>query len=151
MFLDREEGSWSTGSQQGGFSFEGLQPGSYDLSAVTADGRIGTVGPIRVVSGAATEDVVISVERGGYVLLRYKGPVDYATATIERDGVRLGSIGLRPGREQQFPVPVGEVTVRLSAYDLTTSTWPPSLVFQRESKVQVGLGEELEVFFEVED
>jgi len=139
----------TSGRSSGEFSFGGLTPGDYHLCAASDDGRVGVLRDVPVMAGSKVEGLRIPLERGGHVIIRYEGPVEYANFWIESAGARFGMGGLRSGQQKRVTAPTGEITVRLEAYGRTDPDSPVAI--ERERQVTIEAGAEVEVSFEIED
>jgi hypothetical protein len=96
--------------------FSCIEPGDYVLSAVTHDGRAGGVRNLHLAAGERRDEVIIRVEPGAHVNLRYVGPKEeYAIVTILADGIVYGGDGIRTGTSSTLVAPAGKVTIRWSA------------------------------------
>jgi hypothetical protein len=96
--------------------FMSLTPGSYFVSAVTPDGRVGCVRDLLLGAGQRMNDVDVRVEPGAHLKLRYVGTNDeFAQVTILSGGVVFGGDGIEKGTTSTFVAPAGKVKVRWQA------------------------------------
>jgi hypothetical protein len=97
-------------------SFKNLKTGTYSISAVTPDGRVGCVRDILVGNGQRIDDVDVRVEPGAHLKLTYVGNVEeYAQVMILGGSTVFGADGIQKGTSAIFVAPVGKVTVRWRA------------------------------------
>lgn len=132
------------------FSLEGLDPGTYHLTAVVDDGRIGVLRDVVVDPASPVHDLEIRVQRGAWVRVHYEGPAEYGQLKIEQDGVTVARDGLRTGTKTVRPVLPGAVTVRIEGRIPPTNSDESPGRFEREETVQATEGMETEVRFEIE-
>ena len=95
------------------FSYSGLLPGKYFLSATTANGQIGLT-TFKVDDGKTTNDVEVPLRACGYIDVEYTGPEDYASVSIVVDDVIWIYDTVRSGIPHRLMAPPGEVFVRVS-------------------------------------
>jgi hypothetical protein len=96
--------------------FNSLNSGTYAVSAVTADGRVGCVRDILVGEGQRVDNVDVRVEPGARLKLTYSGTSEeYAQVTIVGGATVFGADGVQKGTSELFVAPVGKVTVRWRA------------------------------------
>jgi protocatechuate 3,4-dioxygenase beta subunit len=77
------------------FEIGGLEPGSYGIAAITADGRFGVLPAVSVAPDAKSENLVISVSLGGKLRLRYEGAKEHVFIQVMSRAVPV-----------EFPEPV---------------------------------------------
>ncbi|QDU65924.1 hypothetical protein [Engelhardtia mirabilis] len=131
--------------------FGGLVPGTYQLSGIADDGRLGVVRGLQSRAGETLETIEVPVAPGGEVRVHYEGPQETAVVYIEQDGVSFTFDSVRSGTNKLLAAPLGQVTVRFSRYlgGLDESGEPRRLV--HEETVQVREGEVAEAVLLVED
>jgi len=148
-YCSLNDGTYSIGNPATEFRLTGLMPGSYDLSARTDDGRAGALRAVEVVSGPETAGLVIPLEPGAHLRVRYDGPAPYATLHVHRDGVHCGLDTLQSGSSLRMVVPPGAVILSLSAPDRSAHSIPYPDLFAEERRLDAAAGEEVEVSFEI--
>lgn len=135
----------------GAFDFGGLEAGGYHLIGTTSDGRTGSLRHVQVDPGTRQADLAIPVRRGGHLRLRYKGVPEAVIFTIEQDGVKYVFDVLHGGTEQRVAVPSGELVVRLSGFIRAGRvSSSDQRILDREKKLDVDAGEEVEVVFDLD-
>jgi len=103
----------------GGFQFEDLEPGVYDLKAVTEEGRVACCGGLVVKEGARLENVELRLAPGGKVCACIEGFAARAGEIKRRYkwSVRRGGAVFHSevvtGASTEIPVPAETVEVRL--------------------------------------
>jgi hypothetical protein len=95
----------------GRFSFDDLEPGTYDLSATTADGKVALRGGVVVSEGQPGAEVTLRAEPGAEVVVRYLGPRGHGEYRLLADGVLVGGDGVPRGTESTASVPAGALRV----------------------------------------
>lgn len=95
----------------------GLEPGIYEIAARTPDGRIGLLGGLVLEDGTVLGDLVIRLEEGARVRLRYDGSHQYAMYRILSGHSLVAADGLHSGTSKLEVVPQGTVVVHLSYFD----------------------------------
>ena len=101
-----------------GLVIDGLLEGTYDISGLTADGRIGAVRGIGVSSGAPSAQVTLRVAPAAQLRVRLLGNTQPCQLEVESEGaLRWFSDGIRPGASKLVHVPAGAVSVRLRFRD----------------------------------
>jgi hypothetical protein len=101
-----------TGSD-GSFNLRGIEPGTYDLLARVKDGRIAIQHGVGVSAGKKVNGIVMLVEPGSRLHLRYTGKAQEAMAWIHTQGVWLDSVTLQRGITSDFFAPKGPITLQL--------------------------------------
>jgi hypothetical protein len=96
--------------------FTSLKTGSYAVSAVTPDGRVGCVRDILIGSGQRIDGVEVRVAPGARLELSYTGTDEnYAQVSIVAAAALYGADGIQKGASETFVAPAGKVTVRWRA------------------------------------
>jgi protocatechuate 3,4-dioxygenase beta subunit len=106
-----ELGYSQTGSRDGEVNLQGLLPGTYTLTAETADGRVGVVGGLRVEAGLAA-DVRIEVSPGATLELVYEGGADSARASLHRGESTARWTSFERGKLERLTVVPGAIEIR---------------------------------------
>ena len=100
-----------TSKPDGSFAVNSLLPGTYALGATTVDGRVGVLRGVEIVGGGDSHDLVIQVQPGARVRVRYAGALDFCSVHVEQDGVPVALDGVEKGTSKTFSAPVGSVRV----------------------------------------
>jgi hypothetical protein len=100
-----------TSEPDGTFVLEGMLPGSYALAAATTDGRVGILRGVELAAGSDLHDLLISVQPGARVRVRYEGAQGYCSAQVVQDGVVVATDGVEKGTSKTFSGPAGSVKV----------------------------------------
>ncbi len=95
----------------GHFRFESVLPGSYTISAHTADGRFAFIDGVEVEEGGTTEAVTLRLEPGGFIDLARTGGPKFARCSLSARGTVFRDLLLRPEQRTLQCVPVGVVDV----------------------------------------
>jgi hypothetical protein len=95
----------------GAFAVDGLLPGTYALAAALADGRVGVLRGVEVVGGGDAHDLVIAVQPGARVRVRYEGAKGFCSTRVEQDGVVIATDGVEKGTSKTLSAPAGSVRV----------------------------------------
>jgi hypothetical protein len=133
---DMKGRSLSSSNQDGSFQWHGLESGSYELTARTSDGRTARAKGVAVKAGENTSDIVLSLEPGAKLRLRYDGDQEKGWSEVQSDGVSVAGDWLVKGTPSVQIVPKGKLTVTLRhKAGVTTCT----------REVEVAAGEEKEV------
>lgn len=132
------------------FSFGDLAAGEHYLQAQTPDGRVGTLLGVQVAAGETTEDLVIHLDPGQFVRLRYRGPTEYARYRFVKDGVTYAHDALRHGTRERTCLPLGTYELILTGYDRTAMTIPPTTVFEESRTIEVGPDVEPLIEFQID-
>jgi hypothetical protein len=117
--------------------FEAIPEGFYDVAASTEDGRAGIARHVFVESGATAEEVVVPVEPGGRVRIRYEGKEEYAQYRVYSGDAVVAADGIRTGTSDLHVVPAGTLIAKLSIRGEE----------DEERRISVLVGEETEVWF----
>ncbi len=127
----------STGSDvPGSFRFVDLNPGRFDLRAATPDGRVAVLEGIELAAGETNGDLLLAVERGGRIAIRYDGGPERLRYRILRGGARLSDSKILRGQTSIDIAPAGPTDVRLYGGE-----------FSETRRVDVVAGELVEVEF----
>lgn len=121
------------------FSSTGLAPSTYDLTARTPDGRVGTLRGVEVRPGSSREDLVVRVQPGGRLRIRYFGPSTYANYHVYDGTTVVAANGLHRGTSELETVPAAKLRVELDAHAAGT----------HERVLFVRPGESAEVVFDL--
>lgn len=121
----------------GQFALEALAPGRYSLAATTDDGAA-IAKEVLVQPGEVQDAVVLELGPVAWVTVRLAGAKTVRSLHALHDGVAVFADGIEPGNELAFVVPLGRITVRL------TATGKPS----QEREIDVVAAEEVELVFE---
>jgi hypothetical protein len=132
------------------FSSLPLGIGEFDVQAQTADGRVGSMLGVQIREEDPVEDLVILLDPGQFVRLRYRGPTEYAQYRFEKDGVIYASDNIRRGTRERTCLPIGSYEVILTGYDLMMLTIPPTRVFEESRAIEVGPGPEPIIEFQID-
>lgn len=136
----RKLATWmDTNTSPGSFTVRGLEPGWYDIRAVTSNRTFGEALGVRVEGGSETRDVTVRAEPGGELRLRCDAPAEGGTFEVVRDGFDLPEVTLRRGVEFAYAVPPGEITVRFMGRGATEA---------RVQTVDVAAGQSRPIVFE---
>ncbi len=109
------ERDWSFSGDDGTFSFEGLEPGVYALTAETEDGRFGLVRNVRVRKGESIRNLKIPLHKGGHILVQKpKDDPFLGITTLHQDGQILGCEFWSTGGTTLLTSPPGEVCIQIN-------------------------------------
>jgi hypothetical protein len=93
-------------------SLDRLEPGSYDLAAISDDGRAGIARGVEVRSGALSDGVKIGIGPGARLTLRLAGgPKSSGTFRLSSGDACLGWVSLELGRSASVSVPPGTIRI----------------------------------------
>lgn len=134
--LERMRG---TSHADGSFRFGGLRVGAYDVAAGTPDGRVGSIRGLVVDAEGRSDALVIRVEPGARLRVRYQGRATWGSLEVASGGMPFSFDGLRAGTSTTCTVPAGHVVARFKIHD------PPS---KQEKELDLAVGEEKEVVFD---
>jgi hypothetical protein len=144
MKTEEEDGFHMRGSgDDGSFKFDGLKPGDWSVTAYTTGGLIGVARGVTVRSGVTTEHILVRLEPGGRVRIRYEGEANYASFRLRSMDCYIAGAGVARGTSVVQVVPAGQ----LSVYRLPSGTGRGF----KQRVVEVGVGEEKELVFHDED
>jgi len=96
---------------EGSFELQGLLPGAYALCASSTDGRVGSLRGVELVAGGDLHDLVIQLQPGARVRVRYAGEKGVASVRVVQDGVVFGTDGVEKGTTKSLSAPAGSVKV----------------------------------------
>jgi hypothetical protein len=132
--------SWPLGSSaaDGSFRIDGLRPGTYDVAAAIVDGRCGSVRGVVVDSEGRSGDLVVRVEPGARLRIRYEGKATFGSLRVSSGSVPFMFNGLRTGTSTTCSVPAGHVVARFETRD-------PQRV--QEKEIDLAVGDEKELVF----
>jgi hypothetical protein len=113
---DGDARSWigTTTKDDGSFELEGLLPGSYSLTAVASGDLCGRRSGLRASPGETLDGIVVRLEAGARLKLRYTGGEPYGNFTLMLGGEVIGGDGIERGGSSLRVVPAGEIEVRWS-------------------------------------
>jgi hypothetical protein len=97
--------------ENGAFRFEGLLPGAYSLCASTSAGQGAVLGGVRVEAGARLDTVVLSLQPGARLRVRYEGQAAYGQFHVVQDGAVVAADGVQRGTCATWVVPAGVLEV----------------------------------------
>jgi hypothetical protein len=101
--------------------FVGLIPGSYNIAAVTPDGRAGFVSGIVVGAAEIVDGVCVPVKPGARVRCSYRSiGMEMATVSIWVGSVYYGGASLDCGATEVFVVPCGKIMVQWNVGSIET-------------------------------
>ena len=103
--------SWFESNDDGRFECDGLSAGTYTIKAST-DRLVGVVSDILVSAGSMVEDVMVPLEPGASLGVRYDGQSNWFMFEVLMGDTRIDSAWLEPGERHVFLLPAGEATVR---------------------------------------
>ncbi|MFN0006297.1 MAG: collagen binding domain-containing protein [Planctomycetota bacterium] len=133
---DRRIGT--TESQDDGtFDFMGMEPGTYGLAAKASGQRVGLLRGITVKAGTETRDLVLTVEPGATLRLRYAGEAGYLHYRIRSGGIAVAGDGIPAGGNVEESVPAGMADIEV--------WWPEKK--HEERTIEVSIGERKELVF----
>lgn len=132
--------SMGSSTDDGSFSFEGLKPGTYAVSASTSTTHVARSGLLTVVVGGEVRDVQLRLEPGARLRVRYAGTQPYGQIRVRQEGRCVFADGLQRGSDTLLVVPAGELTVECAEHVGRT----PSV---RTKSVTVAVGELADVEF----
>jgi hypothetical protein len=136
---DEKFGMTTSPRPNGSFLFQGLEPGTYQLSAHTSDGLIGVLESVESSTDQSAPENVIQLRKGGRIRVRHHGPGNNCYFSVFQNGVELGNDGATLDTTADMVAPVGTVVVRASYYEANRTV---------ERTVEVKAGETVEVVFE---
>ena len=105
-------GVWMAQARANGFTMDGLDAGTYDVSAATSDGRVGVVRGIALGAGEIRTDVNVAVVPGGSVRVRHAGPARFVSISVLSNDVVVATDGVELEASRTFSAPVGKTIVR---------------------------------------
>ena len=124
-------------SAAAGVNSMGMPEGTYDITALTEDGRVGLLSGVEIQSAASPQELTVRVDVGARLRLRLEGRSPSIQVDVLFRGIQVGFSALRPNASSLVFVPAGTVTVRLKFRDRVLE----------EREVTAILGEEVEVLF----
>jgi hypothetical protein len=133
---DKEIGMLDS-QEDGTFKVSGLEPGTYDLAARASGSRVGVLRGITVQAAIETRDLVVILEPGATLRLRYAGKKGYLQYRVVSEGTVIAGDGLPAGATSETAVPPGRIVVECG--------WPDAQSEKRE--VEVSAGEHKELVF----
>ena len=101
----------SSTSKSGQFQFGALEPGIYDLVAITPGGSCGVRAGLRLDAGQRSDALELTVEPGGRLRVHYDGSAESAKIRIEHDGVCIVWGNVTRGSAPDWLVPAGKIRV----------------------------------------
>jgi Carboxypeptidase regulatory-like domain len=102
-------------SKSGTFQFGALEPGVYDLVAITPGGGCAVRAGMRLEAGQRTDALELAVEPGGRLRVHYDGSAESATIRIEHDGVCIVWGSVSRGASRDWFVPAGTNVVHCTS------------------------------------
>ncbi len=126
-------------SGDGTFRIGGFKPGLYDVTAKTKGGLVGVARGVSIVGGSETKDVVVKVQPGGRVRVRYAGSSPHSFFRVIQGESSVAGRQLEGHDSSVEVVPAGKMTVWLR---VDAQSKP------RERVIEVQAGEEKDVVFE---
>ena len=109
------------GTVEGRYQFSGLAPGTYAVSASSADGLFAMRAGIRVSAGETAPEVELHLERGATLRVRYEGPRSAQSYGVYVNGDLVSTDGFERGAVGTLSAPAGNVEVRRMAPESETS------------------------------
>lgn len=102
------------GTQNDGtFKWEGLEPGAYDLVARLNDGRVAVARAVSLAAGAKVSGLVLTLEPGAKLRLRYTGPGAAPWFKVRSAGAVVVSDPLEKDKPSVVVVPAGKISIEL--------------------------------------
>lgn len=103
--------SWtiSRTDEAGNFSFDGLEPGRYALTATTTGGLAGERRGVAIGIGSPAEGLVVPLTQGARVRVRFAGLSGTADFTISKDGAVLAGDEVQAGTSSSQVLPAGKL------------------------------------------
>jgi hypothetical protein len=98
----------------GSLHINGIERGTFDLTARTPDGRIGFLGGVEIELGKAVEDLRVELRPGGRLIVRSSAS---GFLRIYAESTLIVADGLGKDHETSFTVPPGQLTLRLKTGD----------------------------------
>jgi hypothetical protein len=95
----------------GTFRFEGLPPGSYCIAASTSGGECGLVADLALANEQRIEDLVLRVQPGGRMRVRYGGPDEVAQILVHSGTAVVALDGVERGTTKTWVVPEGTLQI----------------------------------------
>ncbi|HEX5018860.1 MAG TPA: carboxypeptidase-like regulatory domain-containing protein, partial [Actinomycetes bacterium] len=95
-------------SKSGQFQFGALEPGVYDLVAITPGGGCAVLAGLRLDAGQSANALELAVEPGGRLRVNYDGSAESAKIRIEHDGVCIAWDNVTNGGARDWLVPAGK-------------------------------------------
>jgi len=124
-------------SAASGLEVNGLLEGTYDISALTSDGRVGVTREIRVSGDTPSAQAVVRVGASAKLRVRLLGDSQPCQLEVESEGVFLWSFdAIRPGASKLVHVPAGAVSVRLKFRDQVLEEREVIATLDREVEVE---------------
>lgn len=113
VFHEESRMTTSSPAPSAEFSFGGLQPGTYHLTAINPNGLAGTLAGVIVDPGRAQAPLVIALEPAASLRLINRADSKQSTYALEMNGRPLSSGSLLPGVPTVEVVPPGSVKVKV--------------------------------------
>jgi hypothetical protein len=107
-----EDRAWT--SPDDAFQLDGLRAGRYDLTAHTGDGRVAVLRGVLVGAGETVEGLVLPLQDGARLLIRYDGKERYGRFTILSEGSAVAVNTVHTGTTRLVTVPPGPVAVEFT-------------------------------------
>lgn len=104
--------SGMSADSDGSFRKEGLETGTYDLTAVTDSGLVGLLQGVRTQFAAVTGGLQIFVRPGAVLDLLYRGEIEVVQIHIRVGSTIVAADGLYAGTETAMKVPAGDIVVQ---------------------------------------
>jgi hypothetical protein len=131
-------GVLTTTRADGSFSVSALELGPYDLVARVDDGRTAVLRGVLLGSAGSVTGLVLVLEPGARLRIRYEGSAPYGWFDVRRDGVRVVHNAVAQGTTSVQIVPRGKLTIEMSR-------GPGTQTQVRE--VEIAAGEDKEIVF----
>jgi hypothetical protein len=102
----------------GRFQLEGLVPDTYAVCARTSGGRCGILRGIVIEAGKNDAELVIPLNAGAKLRLRYEGDQDRAyVQALQGEVLLVEDFGVQRGHDIEWTVTTGHVVLRVHAND----------------------------------
>lgn len=134
---DQTLGFGMTGTgDDGAFQLRGLAPGTYDLAARASGERVGVLRDVAVRADSETTALVLSLEPGARLRVKYSGDNGYLQYRVVSSGTTIGGDGVPAGGSQETVVPSGRLQVECQ--------WAGK---SETVEIELAVGEEKELVF----
>ena len=116
LVSEADYGGWTKtfAGSDGGFSMDGLTPGTWDVVALRSDGAVGVTRGVAVRSDAAATETEVVLGEAASLRLVLEGACEFTVYDVFSDGTFVAQGGLGPGSPVDLRVPPGNVIVRAS-------------------------------------
>lgn len=107
--------------ETGAFSFDALDPGTYDVVASSPNGRFGVERAVHAVAGGEPANVVVRLTTGSR--LRIRSSFENGWILVTSDGVRVRVVQPDPSGPIECAIPPGRIRVELTHHKEVAGKW----------------------------